>query len=134
MTYMFGKKRKSLVQTLLARSEELCNECEKLIALTQDVQSATMKTLHQPVIEMVYADTTVKRPEYKTPDSSGMDVCAWIEEPITIEPGQRKLIPTGIKTALQSGYEIQVRPRSGLALKNGITVLNTPGTVDSKIN
>lgn len=69
-------------------------------------------------------------PEYKTEFSSGMDLRADIEEPITLEPLQRKLILTGIHIQLPDGYEAQVRPRSGLAVKSGITVLNTPGTID----
>jgi dUTP pyrophosphatase len=66
-----------------------------------------------------------------TPGSSGCDVCAAVEEDVTIGPGQRALIPTGFCFEIPLGAEIQVRPRSGLALKYGITVLNTPGTVDS---
>ena len=70
-------------------------------------------------------------PEYATPGSAGMDLRANIDASITLAPGERKLIPTGIYIALPVGYEAQVRPRSGLALKHGITVCNTPGTVDS---
>ena len=70
-------------------------------------------------------------PEYKTSQSAGMDLRANIEEPITINPMERVLIGTGLYIALPIGYEAQVRPRSGLALKHGITVLNTPGTVDA---
>ena len=70
-------------------------------------------------------------PEYATPSSAGMDLRANIDAPIILAPGERKLIPTGIYIALPVGYEAQVRPRSGLALKHGITVCNTPGTVDS---
>ena len=70
-------------------------------------------------------------PNYETVGSAGMDVRANTLEPISLEPLERKLIPTGIYLEIPSGFECQVRPRSGLALKNGITVLNTPGTVDS---
>jgi len=70
-------------------------------------------------------------PEYATPQSAGMDLRANIDEPITLAPLERKLIPTGLHIALPKGYEAQVRPRSGLALKKGITVLNSPGTVDA---
>lgn len=70
-------------------------------------------------------------PEYKTQGAAGMDLRANIEAPITLESLERRLIPTGIFVQLPEGYEIQVRPRSGLALKNGLTVLNTPGTIDS---
>jgi dUTP pyrophosphatase len=70
-------------------------------------------------------------PKYETPGSAGMDLRAAIDEPITLKEGETKLIKTGLAIALEPGYEAQVRPRSGLALKNGITVLNSPGTVDS---
>ena len=70
-------------------------------------------------------------PSYETPDSSGMDLRACITDNIVLKPGERKLIKTGISIALPKNYEAQVRPRSGLALKNGITVLNTPGTIDA---
>lgn len=70
-------------------------------------------------------------PEYATSQSAGMDLRADNAEPITIKPLQRRLIPTGLFMALPNGYEAQVRPRSGLALKHGITVLNTPGTIDA---
>ena len=72
-----------------------------------------------------------KLPEYATSQSAGMDLRANIEKPIILTPLERKLIPTGLHIALPVGYEAQVRPRSGLALKHGITVLNTPGTIDA---
>lgn len=70
-------------------------------------------------------------PQYATPLSAGMDLRANLDAPVTLRPLERKLIPTGLRIALPEGYEAQVRPRSGLALKKGITVLNTPGTVDA---
>ncbi|MGM9698466.1 MAG: dUTP diphosphatase [Prevotella sp.] len=70
-------------------------------------------------------------PEYATPQSAGLDLRANIEESIVLHPMERQLIGTGLYIALPPGYEAQVRPRSGLALKYGITVLNTPGTIDS---
>lgn len=70
-------------------------------------------------------------PAYATSQSAGMDLRANIESPITLHPMERSLVPTGIRIELPEGYEAQVRPRSGLALKHGITVLNTPGTIDS---
>ncbi|MBQ2363012.1 MAG: dUTP diphosphatase, partial [Bacteroidaceae bacterium] len=70
-------------------------------------------------------------PQYSTPQSAGMDLRANISEAITLKPMQRALIPTGLFIALPEGYEAQVRPRSGLAFKHGITVLNTPGTIDA---
>jgi len=70
-------------------------------------------------------------PKYETAGSAGMDLLAAIDEAIVMKPGEIKLVKTGISIALEKGFEAQVRPRSGLALKNGITVLNSPGTVDS---
>ena len=70
-------------------------------------------------------------PAYATPQSAGMDLRANIEEPVVLHPMERKLIGTGLHIALPEGYEVQIRPRSGLALKHGITVLNSPGTVDA---
>lgn len=73
-----------------------------------------------------------RQPSYSTVDSAGMDLCASLDGgTVTINPGERKLIPTGLRIALPQGYEAQVRPRSGLALKHGITVLNSPGTIDA---
>jgi len=76
-------------------------------------------------------DKNIKLPIYKTSGSSGMDLVASIKKKITIYPGKTILIPTGIAVAIPKNYEIQIRPRSGLAIKNGISVLNTPGTIDS---
>ncbi|MBF0357535.1 MAG: dUTP diphosphatase [Magnetococcales bacterium] len=72
-------------------------------------------------------------PKYETPGSAGMDLRAAVagDSPITLAPGERKLIPTGLSMAIPQGWEGQVRPRSGLALKKGVTVLNSPGTIDS---
>lgn len=70
-------------------------------------------------------------PAYATPQSAGLDVMAAIEHPVLLNPFERQLIPTGFSLALPPGYEAQLRPRSGLALKHGITVLNTPGTIDA---
>ena len=70
-------------------------------------------------------------PAYATPQSAGMDLRANLDAPVTLRPLERRLIPTGLFIALPEGYEAQVRPRSGLALKHGLTVLNTPGTIDA---
>ena len=70
-------------------------------------------------------------PQFETSQSAGMDLRANIEAPIILEKGARALIPTGIKLALPKGYEAQIRPRSGLAYKHGVTVLNSPGTIDA---
>ena len=70
-------------------------------------------------------------PEYQTSGSAGADLHAYLAEPVTLKPMERRLIPTGLFVELPAGYELQVRPRSGLALKHGVTVLDAPGTVDS---
>ena len=70
-------------------------------------------------------------PQYATPGSAGMDLYAATDKDITLAPGERALVPTGLKIAVPEGYEAQIRPRSGLALRNGITLVNTPGTIDS---
>ena len=76
-------------------------------------------------------DPSVKLPEYKTEGASGMDLIAFIDDTMNIKPKTSALIPTGISVAFSEDYEIQIRPRSGLAAKNNISVLNTPGTIDS---
>ena len=76
-------------------------------------------------------DSSVKLPEYKTSGSSGMDLMAFIKSPIKIAPNTVELIPTGLSVAIPEDLEIQIRPRSGLAAKSSIGVLNTPGTIDS---
>ena len=76
-------------------------------------------------------DPSVKLPEYKTSGASGLDLMAFIKEPVEIKPKTSSLIPTGLSVAFSEDYEIQIRPRSGLAAKKNITVLNTPGTIDS---
>ena len=76
-------------------------------------------------------NSKVKLPSYKTDGSSGMDLMAFIDKPVTILPQKSELIPTGLSIAIPNNTEVQIRPRSGLAVKNNISVLNTPGTVDS---
>ena len=73
----------------------------------------------------------VSLPRYETEGSSGMDLAANVEEPIDINPGKTSIIPTGISLSIPKNYEVQIRPRSGLAAKNQISVLNTPGTIDA---
>ena len=70
-------------------------------------------------------------PHYATSQSAGMDLCAAIDAPMVLEPGVPAIVPTGLAIALPAGFEAQVRPRSGLAAKNGVTVLNSPGTIDA---
>ncbi len=70
-------------------------------------------------------------PAYQTAGSAGMDIRAWLQEPVILKPLERKLIPTGLHIALPEGYEAQIRPRSGLAIKRGLSLVNTPGTIDA---
>lgn len=85
----------------------------------------------QEVLVKVILDEGVEMPKYMTEGSAGMDVKANITTPIEIDSLERVLVPTGIKMEIPMGYEVQVRPRSGLAIKHGITLVNTPGTIDS---
>lgn len=80
---------------------------------------------------LVKAADGIALPEYKTLGAAGADVCAHVERPLVMKPLSRAIVPTGLFFAIPQGFEIQVRPRSGLAAKNGVTVLNTPGTIDS---
>ena len=86
-----------------------------------------MSALQIPIINQ----SGFELPTYATEGSAGMDLRAYLSESIELQPMERRLIPTGLKIALPEGYEAQIRPRSGMALKQGITCLNTPGTVDS---
>ena len=98
--------------------------CSRLILLSlqQNIQNMKVQIINKSHHAL---------PEYATPQSAGMDLRANIDEAITLAPLERKLIPTGLYMALPAGYEAQVRPRSGLAIKKGVTVLNSPGTVDA---
>ena len=82
-------------------------------------------------IQIKKLSNEVLTPKYETSGSSGMDIAAYIKQDITIELGEKALIPTGFSLSVPQGYEVQIRPRSGLAAKKGVTVLNTPGTIDS---
>jgi dUTP pyrophosphatase len=84
-----------------------------------------------PVVVKIVNESGNPLPAYATEGSAGMDLCAHIHESVVLEPLERKLIPTGLFIELPTGYEAQVRPRSGLALKQGITCLNSPGTIDA---
>ncbi len=92
-----------------------------------------MKNASKPVIGIVLLPhgTGLDLPAYETSGSAGMDLRAAVSEPQTIGPGERSLVPTGMVFEIPDGYEAQIRPRSGLAFKHGITCLNTPGTIDS---
>jgi dUTP pyrophosphatase len=98
--------------------------------LSQEKGKAMSKPINVCVTPLPHAEG-LSLPAYATEDSAGLDLMAAVKEDVVLQPGERKLIPTGLTIALPSGYEAQVRPRSGLALKNGITVLNAPGTVDA---
>lgn len=88
-----------------------------------------MQAPEQVAVKVI--DASGRLPRYSTPDSAGMDVRAFLSEPVTLVPGARALIPTGLRVQLPRGFEMQMRPRSGLAIKHGITLLNTPGTIDA---
>lgn len=86
-----------------------------------------METIKVKIIN----DSGNQLPAYETPSAAGMDVRAYLDAPVVLNPLERRLIPTGLRIQLPRGYECQVRPRSGLALKHGISLVNTPGTVDA---
>ncbi len=85
----------------------------------------------QPITVKIINTSRNPLPEYATTSSAGMDVRANLDQPVTLMPLQRALIPTGLRIQLPEGFECQLRPRSGLALKHGITLVNTPGTIDA---
>ena len=89
------------------------------------------RTAQFPVVVKIVNESGNPLPAYATEGSAGMDLCAHIHESVVLEPLERKLIPTGLFIELPTGYEAQIRPRSGLALKQGITCLNSPGTIDA---
>lgn len=89
-----------------------------------------MAQLQLKIKRLPHADG-IELPSYKTTDSAGMDIRAAVDESILLKPGERALIPTGLQFAIPKGYEGQVRPRSGSAIKHGITMLNSPGTIDA---
>ena len=85
--------------------------------------------MHEILIKKLHSDVNI--PKYETEGSSGLDLEAYIEKNLRLLSGERKLVPTGVSVAMPNNFEIQIRPRSGLAYKNGISVINTPGTIDS---
>jgi len=132
------KETISEINNLIPQSDTL-PETEKILEKFSDIgETLTLPTnstkITKPKIEIKFLNKSNNTdPDYFHEGDSGFDFRANLnqEESITIKPGSRKLIPTGLYFEVPRGYELQVRPRSGLALKNGITVLNTPGTVDS---
>lgn len=99
-------------------------------AAVQIKQASSLDRVSVHVARMPHA-ADLPLPNYATEQSAGMDLCAAIDAPVTLQPGEHGMIPTGLCIALPAGFEAQVRPRSGLAAKNGVTVLNSPGTIDA---
>lgn len=89
-----------------------------------------MKNMEKISVKILKLNENVNTPCYQTAGAAGMDLCAFIKEPITLKPLERKLIPTGFKMELPQGYEAQIRPRSGMSIKHGITLINCVGTID----
>lgn len=87
--------------------------------------------MNTPVVAVKRLRPEAVLPRYMTAGAAGLDLCAAIAEPLTLAPGERRLVPTGLALAIPDGFEGQVRPRSGLALRQGLTMLNSPGTIDS---
>ncbi len=87
--------------------------------------------MDQPLLQIKKLHPSAIVPKYMTELAAGMDICALLDEEIVLKPGERSLVPTGLAFAIPVGYEIQVRPRSGLAIKHGIALVNSPGTIDA---
>lgn len=87
--------------------------------------------MQRPQINLKKLHADARVPNYMTELAAGMDICACLDEPLILQPGARALIPTGLALAIPSGYEVQVRPRSGLAIRHGISLVNSPGTIDA---
>ncbi len=87
--------------------------------------------MHQPQVQIKKLHPAAQIPRYMSALAAGLDIHALLESPVTLLPGERCLLPTGLAMAIPAGYEVQVRPRSGLAIKHGITLVNTPGTIDA---
>ncbi|MCK4501560.1 MAG: dUTP diphosphatase [Desulfuromonadales bacterium] len=87
--------------------------------------------MQKPVVQIRKLHAAAKIPAYMTELAAGMDICALLDTTLIVSPGQRVLVPTGLAFAIPAGYEIQVRPRSGLAIKHGVALVNSPGTIDA---
>ena len=87
--------------------------------------------MKKPQVKLVKLTKLVRLPEYSTAHAAGMDLCAALEKPMSLKPREIKLVPTGLALEIPMGYEGQIRPRSGLALKHGISIVNAPGTIDA---
>ena len=95
------------------------------------IVQATTVTRPTMVVDRIAGSEDLGLPQYRTAGAAGMDLAAAVDQPVVIEAGDRALIPTGLRLGIPNGYEAQVRPRSGLAFEYGVTVLNSPGTIDS---
>lgn len=100
---------------------------------TQDTVAGSQEKMGKirVTIKKSTGNEDIPLPQYMSPHAAGMDIYAAVQEDITLKPGEFKLIPTGVSIALPPGFEAQIRPRSGLAIKHGISILNTPGTIDA---
>ncbi len=87
--------------------------------------------MDKPLLQIKKLHPAAKLPRYMTDLAAGMDVCAVLDDDVVLQPGNRVLVPTGLAFAIPAGYEVQVRPRSGLAIKHGISMVNSPGTIDA---
>ena len=87
--------------------------------------------MSQPLVQIKKLNSKANIPQYMTALAAGMDICACVENDQVIKPGERALVPTGLAFAIPEGFEVQVRPRSGLAIKHGISLVNSPGTIDA---
>lgn len=102
--------------------------------MTMNASTMTLEStapVHTPVVQFKRLHATVSLPRYQTQHAAGMDLHAAVDEPVTLPPGEIRLVPCGFAMAVPVGYEAQVRPRSGLALKHGISMPNAPGTIDA---
>lgn len=125
----FAKILGAMVEDKLGERSQLEEQVRKMAeALSKRVGAGASKvTVRVKRLEHFKGDL----PKYATPGASGLDVRACLDEPVVVEPGHRVLIPTGLSLEIPQGYEVQVRPRSGLAISRGISLVNTPGTVDA---
>ena len=118
-----------MIDSISSLCDDVQNLSNTLSGITADVTKLGCKS--NPIIDVVREEPNLLLPQYATIGSSGMDLRAYIPKPVEIKPSERVVIPTGLRISIPAGYEGQVRSRSGLALKEGVIVLNAPGTIDS---
>jgi len=114
-----------------ARAERPAKKHPRLVKKHPLVPKLNLGTSIEALIAIEPGCEDLPLPEYETEHAAGMDLRAAVREPLTLAPGERALVPSGIRIALPAGFEAQIRPRSGLAIRHGITMLNTPGTIDA---